>query len=51
MIVDFIFEWKQLGVQLELSSVALAGCHDYSKMYQLWIMEKAEKTTRNKYLL
>ena len=41
-------EWNQLGVQLELNDVALAGCHDYTEMYQLWIMEKAENATRRK---
>ena len=39
-------QWKLLGVKLELDSVALAGCHDYVSMYQLWIMEKAENATR-----
>ena len=33
-------------MKLELDSVALAGCHDYVSMYQLWIMEKAENATR-----
>ena len=41
-------EWNRLGVQLELNDVALAGCHDYTEMYQLWIMEKAENATRRK---
>ena len=40
-------EWKQLGVQLELNA-DLAGCHDYTEMYQLWIMKKAENTTQRK---
>ena len=39
-------KWNQLGVTLELDSVDLAGCHDYTSMYQLWIMEKADKATR-----
>ena len=39
-------EWNRLGVQLDLSDVDLAGCHDCTKMYQLWIMEKAENATR-----
>ena len=38
--------WNQLGVQLKLNSMALLGCHDCINMYQLWIMEKAEKATR-----
>ena len=41
-------EWNLLGVQLELSDVALAECHDCTTMYQLWIMEKAENATRRK---
>ena len=41
-------EWNQLGVQLELNDVTLAGCHGYTKMYQSWIMEKAENATRRK---
>ena len=41
-------EWNQLGVQLQLNDVALAGCHDCTEMYQLWIMEKAENATRRK---
>ena len=38
--------WNQLGAELQLDSVALAGCHDCTSMYQLWIMEKARKATR-----
>ena len=33
-------------MKLELDNVALAGCHDYVSMYQLWIQEKAENATR-----
>ena len=43
-------EWNHLGVILELDAVGLAGCHDYITMYQLWILEKAEKATRNNLL-
>ena len=32
-------------MQLELNNVALAGCHDCTEIYQLWIMEN---TTRRK---
>ena len=39
-------EWNQLGVQLGLDGVDLAGCHDYTRMYQLWIQEKADNATR-----
>ena len=39
-------EWCKLGIQLQLSDVALAECHDCIEMYQLWIMEKAENATR-----
>ena len=41
-------EWNPLGVQLELNDTALAECTDCTKMYQLWIMEKAENATRRK---
>ena len=41
-------EWNRLGVQLKLNDVALAGCHNYTELYQLWIMEKAENATRRK---
>ena len=41
-------EWNRLGVQLELDDVDLARCSDCTKMYQLWIMEKAENATRRK---
>ena len=43
-------EWNQLGVTLELNSVDLAGCNDCTKMYQLWIDEKAENATRRNLL-
>ena len=39
-------EWYQLGVKLELDSVDLDGCTDLTRMYQLWIQEKAEMATR-----
>ena len=41
-------KWNRLGVKLELSDVALAGCHDCTEMYQLWIMDKAQNATRRK---
>ena len=44
-------EHSQLGVILELDSVKLARCHDYTSMYQLWIMEKAENATRRNLLV
>ena len=44
-------EHNQLGVTLQLDSVKLAGCHDYTSMYQLWIMEKAENATRRNLLV
>ena len=43
-------KWNQLGVKLGLDSVDLAGCHDYTSMYQLWIMEKAREATRRNLL-
>ena len=43
-------EWNQLGVKLQLDSVALAGCRDCTSMYQLWIMEKAGEATRKSLL-
>ena len=38
--------WFDLGVKLELDSVDLAGCHNCTRMYQLWIMEKGKSATR-----
>ena len=43
-------EWYQLGVKLGLDSVDLDGCHDYTRMYRLWIMEKAREATRKNLL-
>ena len=43
--------WKRLGVQLELDDVSLAGCHDCTRMYRLWLQEKAENATRRKLLI
>ena len=43
-------EWNQLGVALELNAEDLAGCHDCTRMYQLWLQEKAEKATRRRLL-
>ena len=43
-------EWNHLGVILELDDVGLAGCHNYIRMYQLWIQEKAEEATRSNLL-
>ena len=44
-------KWNQLGVELELNSVDLFGCHDCTSMYQLWIQEKADKATRRSLLV
>ena len=33
-------KWNLLGVQLELDSVNLSGCTDFTSMYQLWITQK-----------
>ena len=41
-------KWNQIGVQLELNDVALAGCSDCTEMFQLWIFEKVENATRKK---
>ena len=43
-------KWNQLGVKLQLDSVALDGCHDYTSMYQLWIMQRARQATRRSLL-
>ena len=43
-------KWYQLGVKLGLNSVDLAGCHDCTSMYHLWIMEKARGATRRSLL-
>ena len=42
--------WNQLGVELELDSEDLAGCTDLTRMYQLWIKEKANMATRRNLL-
>ena len=42
--------WNQLGVQLNLNDVDLAGCNNNISMYQLWKMEKAENATRRNLL-
>ena len=42
--------WNELGVQLELDIVSLAGCRDCTSMFQLWIMEKAKNATRKNLL-
>ena len=44
-------KWNKLGVQLELNSVALAECNDCTRMYQLWIQEKAHNATRRNLLV
>ena len=43
-------QWYQLGVKLELDSEDLRGCTDLTRMYQLWIKEKAEMATRRNLL-
>ena len=44
-------EWFQLGIQLKLDNVNLEGCGDnLSRMYNLWIQEKAETATRRNLL-
>ena len=43
-------KWYELGIQLELNGVDLAGCTDFTRMCQLWIEEKAEKATRRNLL-
>ena len=43
-------EWNQLGVTLELDNVDLAGCHDCTKMYQIWLQDKGENATRRRLL-
>ena len=43
-------QWYRLGVQLELDSVDLDGCADMTRMYQLWIQQKAEMATRKNLL-
>ena len=43
-------EWNVLGVKLGLNSVDLSGCHDCTRMYQVWIMEKGRGATRRSLL-
>ena len=44
-------KWNKLGVALELNSIALAGCHDCTHMYLLWIQEKGHNATRRNLLV
>ena len=44
------FQKYYLGVQLELDIVDLDACIDLTRMYQLWIKEKAEMATRRNLL-
>ena len=44
-------KWFLLGTQLELDGTALDGCTDMTRMYQLWIQEKAENATRKNLLI
>ena len=44
-------EWFQLGTQLELDNINLNRCNgDLSRVYDLWIQEKAENATRRNLL-
>lgn len=43
-------KWNHLGVTLGLDDQSLAECHDYIRMYQLWIQEKAIGATRSSLL-
>ena len=43
-------EWNVLSVKLGLNSVDLAECHDCTRMYQVWIMEKGRGATRRSLL-
>ena len=44
-------EWFSLGTQLELDNVSLNGCRgDLSRVYDLWIQEKAQNATRKNLL-
>ena len=43
-------EWFRLGIQLQLDGTDLAGCSNLTRMYHLWIQEKAENATRKKLL-
>ena len=44
-------KWFLLGTQLELDDTDLAGCIDLTRMYQLWIDEKAGSATRRNLLI
>ena len=45
-------EWFSLGIQLELDNTKLKGCNgDLSRVYDLWIQEKAENATRRNLLV
>ena len=38
--------WNNLGIQLKLNDVSLAGCNDCATVYQLWRQEKGNHATR-----
>ena len=44
-------KWYQLGIQLELDGVDLAGYTDMEHTYQLWIQQKAKDATRRNLLI
>ena len=43
-------QWFLLGTNLKLDGTSLDGCNDLTRMYQLWIQEKAENATRRNLL-
>ena len=43
-------KWNELGILLKLDNVDLAECTDLTRIYQLWIDEKANNATRRNLL-
>lgn len=41
-----LVNYNDIGILLSLDSVDLGNCHDCTRMYQLWLQEKAENATR-----
>ena len=41
--------WNDLGIELKIDKVILAGCHTCAEMYQKWLATKTKReTTRRK---
>ena len=41
-----IANWDDLGIELKLDNVRLAGCKNHTDVYKLWLNEKSMQATR-----